>query len=729
MKYSSLKTLTPLGLCMLGLCMLGLGTLSGCGEDAPRARQDSGPPPLPVQTCATAEPMMADGAPANGFVATGYLSGDTYEGTCTQGKGGHDAVVLFTPPSTGGWSFSAEDDTGEPLVVYARRRCEDAQEQLGCDTSLSVWLEADVAVSLVIDGPDALRETPFSVRAVSVSAPELTDGQLFVNSSVETLGLLVRGTSPSAVSALGLSVFDADGQPVPLTQDGSPLRLAFDRLSQDPQTGVFEGWVSRSFMGASGLGSAQVFVTDSEQRLSATLSLTPQAPGVAGERCDPRRALDVCAEGQLCARRGCMVVPSECPADWTVRDLSAAAGWRLDGDTSGEVPRGTATCGGGSPAQVFRFVAPAPGPYRFVMDSRGHPDTLLFVRSTCDSPDILAERACNDDATEGDLFQSAVTVRLEADEAVYVFADGYATEDPLAGAFVISAAAVSAPVVESGEGSINRSARTLGARLQGVDAEDDIVFAFVELRTADDTAIPLARDGAPVAVGFDRLIQGEGRFELSLSLAFAEDFGGFDRAARLVVWLVDAAELLAEPVAVELEAAGDLDSGARCDLQAAFGDCPVGEACANLGTASSPPTCQAPAVACPAEWPVRDVHSQPDWTVRGDTGEVAGAIGAQQGSCGGAGLEAVLRFVAPVAGRFAAEVTGAGDGRDSVLYARSECGFSQPRFELACNDDLDETNVLSRIEFTARAGQPIFLFVDSYGSTPLGSFTVVVSAL
>ncbi len=89
------------------------------------------------------------------------------------------------------------------------------------------------------------------------------------------------------------------------------------------------------------------------------------------------------------------------------------------------------------------------------------------------------------------------------------------------------------------------------------------------------------------------------------------------------------------------------------------------------------------------------------------------------GSCGGArGSEAVTEFRAPSAGTY---VMIAG-GIDTVLYVRSDC--DDPDSEIACDDDGGEGNS-SRLELELRAGQTVFIIIDSFGAAG-GEWTLSV---
>jgi hypothetical protein len=88
------------------------------------------------------------------------------------------------------------------------------------------------------------------------------------------------------------------------------------------------------------------------------------------------------------------------------------------GDTSLATDQHAGGCGGqASPDDMYRFIAPGPGLYRFHTFGSAF-DTVLYVWDECDGPEI----ACSDDANFE--LQSEVVVALEGGDHVWVFVDG-----------------------------------------------------------------------------------------------------------------------------------------------------------------------------------------------------------------------------------------------------------------------------------------------------------------
>jgi hypothetical protein len=124
------------------------------------------------------------------------------------------------------------------------------------------------------------------------------------------------------------------------------------------------------------------------------------------------------------------------------------------------------------------------------------------------------------------------------------------------------------------------------------------------------------------------------------------------------------------------------------------------------------------------------------WVYEGDNSDAA-RRGA--GTCGGGGLNDVLAFTAPVAGRFACSIRAYeyDDERmmeveaDTLLFVRSYCGRADAALELACNDNANLPNLrrLSRVEFRLGAGDPAYVFVDGFVGGFAGPYTLTCETL
>ncbi|MFN3198135.1 MAG: hypothetical protein ACE366_06925 [Bradymonadia bacterium] len=123
--------------------------------------------------------------------------------------------------------------------------------------------------------------------------------------------------------------------------------------------------------------------------------------------------------------------------------------------------------------------------------------------------------------------------------------------------------------------------------------------------------------------------------------------------------------------------------------------------------------------ACPEE--VADFQGEPleggGFRLTGDSTELPAG---QQGSCGGAGSEAVYRFTAPEAGLWQFSTVDAETLFDTVLHARAQCEALIS--EVACNDD--SGGLQSTIRLRLAADESIFLFVDAFAEESGGAFAL-----
>ncbi|WP_437647188.1 DUF4215 domain-containing protein [Sorangium sp. So ce362] len=94
------------------------------------------------------------------------------------------------------------------------------------------------------------------------------------------------------------------------------------------------------------------------------------------------------------------------------------------------------------------------------------------------------------------------------------------------------------------------------------------------------------------------------------------------------------------------------------------------------------------------------------------------------GSCGGAGKELVVRYTPAASGDVTITATPEGS-TDVVLYARTDC--TDRDSELACSDDPLDAALPESITVTATAGEPIDIFIDSYGARSSGPFSLTIA--
>ncbi len=83
----------------------------------------------------------------------------------------------------------------------------------------------------------------------------------------------------------------------------------------------------------------------------------------------------------------------------------------------------------------------------------------------------------------------------------------------------------------------------------------------------------------------------------------------------------------------------------------------------------------------------------------------------------------MVRYTAAASGDVTITATPEGS-TDVVLYARTDC--TDRDSELACSEDPLDPEVPESITVPATAGEPIDLFVNSFGATSSGPFTLTI---
>lgn len=319
------------------------------------------------------------------------------------------------------------------------------------------------------------------------------------------------------------------------------------------------------------------------------------------------------------------------------------------------------------------------------------------------------------------------------------------------------------PVLEGGSAWVNAEAGVFGVRLAGTDAEADAFFWQAIALDGEGNEIAFGENPGFAGIGFEAIAQMEGgayegigsidpffvqRCLPGAQQAFnacaqgggtqqqcTEEANGvfeacaddiFPTVTALRVRVGDRTGRFSEPMDLELVATPAVEEGAGCDVAEAIGICPEDLVCFNLGGTDELPICQAPATPCPQSWPVVDLAEHADngsWRYQGDSTD-AEALGGG-GSCGGGGPNGVHAFTAEAGGRYTAEISGANG--DTLMYVRSHCALQQAAYELACNDDIAQRNLLSRASFELEAGETAYIFVDGFRGGFAGRYILTVT--
>lgn len=96
------------------------------------------------------------------------------------------------------------------------------------------------------------------------------------------------------------------------------------------------------------------------------------------------------------------------------------------------------------------------------------------------------------------------------------------------------------------------------------------------------------------------------------------------------------------------------------------------------------------------------------------------------GSCnpGTIGPEVAHVFTAPVDGPVCARTLGSEAELDTVVYVRDTC--ADPDSERVCHDDVEDGVITSAADFDAVAGEPVYVFVDTYTLDDVGRYVLAL---
>jgi hypothetical protein len=322
-----------------------------------------------------------------------------------------------------------------------------------------------------------------------------------------------------------------------------------------------------------------------------------------------------------------------------------------------------------------------------------------------------------------------------------------------------------APTVATAVATYNAETNAFSVRVTGTDPENDAVG--IRFRTYDAEGAEVFLGDAPgeVGSGFARSVGVDGNIDSAtvffgffqgLCLAPAQQQyqdctnGGRSEEtceteanaslemcnrekaasiARFDLVVVDASNKTSENIEALVEATETVEVGGLCDPLEGLGICPENTSCADLVGSSSYMTCAEPVTACPESWAPVDLNANEmngRFVYRGDSSGAENHGG--NGRCGGGGPNVVHRFVAPAAGNWQATISGIGAQDDTLLFARSHCGFVAEEFELACNDDIVlGSNLASSVTVELEEGAEAFFFVDGFQGGFAGAYILTLS--
>jgi len=320
------------------------------------------------------------------------------------------------------------------------------------------------------------------------------------------------------------------------------------------------------------------------------------------------------------------------------------------------------------------------------------------------------------------------------------------------------------PALSAGTATFNAETNGFGFRLNGSDAENDVAQVSFTGFDGDGAEVFFGEAAGAVAGGFARLRQSEGTFEGSAiftaffqGLCFAPaqaqfqecaDNGGDEQMcvdaanasleacnrekaatiARFDVAVADLTGKASETLQLVVTPTAVSEVGGACDPISALGICPDGEGCAESANAETLWACAPLVAACPEAWGAVDMNANAQGNAFVYSGTNAEAVNHGSGSCGGGGPNTAHRFAAPAAGRYTATISGIQEGDDTLLFARSYCGFVSTANELACNDDIEQGNLASEVTVELAEGAEAFFFVDGYNGEFAGAYTLTIRA-
>jgi hypothetical protein len=321
-----------------------------------------------------------------------------------------------------------------------------------------------------------------------------------------------------------------------------------------------------------------------------------------------------------------------------------------------------------------------------------------------------------------------------------------------------------APTVATAVATYNAETNGFSVRVTGTDPENDAVGIRFRTYDAEGAEVYLGDAAGEVGSGFARSTGVDGNIDSAtvffgffqgLCLAPAQQqfqdcaAGGRDEATcemeanaslemcnrekaasitRFDLVIVDASNKTSENIEALVGATETVEVGGRCDPLEALGICPENTSCADLVGSSSYMSCAEPVTACPESWAPVDLNANEmngRFVHRGDSSGAENHGG--NGSCGGGGPNVVHRFVAPAAGNWQATISGIGAQDDTLLFARSHCGFVAEEFELACNDDIMQGNLASTVTVELAEGAEAFFFVDGFRGSFAGAYILTIS--
>jgi cysteine-rich repeat protein len=641
--------------------------------------------------CAAA-PTIGEGTTA-GDTSNLTTSTSAFEGSCTGGGGAREQLFNFVPSQTGDvvLTLSSATDQG----IYVRANCLDANSEVGCvddqfggtDETLTVPVTANTPVTIFVDGFfSPLEAGPFTLTVLFPTADEvglcddgLDNDQDGLADCADADCAADAACDPDAACAAATAVNAQDS----ISDDTNNGTNIFSSGAVDPDGNCF---------GDAGNGRELIF------------AFTAPAAG------DLDLILESASDQGMSIRTTCNDPNSE-----------IACEDQFFGGTNEVINNEPLAAGQTVTIFVDAFSAGDEGPFTLTVDfiaagvedcddAIDNDNDLLAdcLDADCDAaPNCIEQGNCDDGIdNDVDLAIDCADADCAADPACTAAADECAAaaaivEGDTAGNFDASD--------DNFTGSCNAAATGIG------DPEDVFVFTAPSAGTLD--LLVVGDVASPVL--YVRSSCEDAGTELSCFSDFTDTatatLGAQNTGDQFFVFVEDrfvdggAYTLTVAFAPATANETGLCDDGADNDLDGAL-DCNDPDC---SGDAVCSETCAAP-IDIDETAPV--------------TGNNVGALNINEGSCGANdGGEDVYVFVPSVDGLVSVNVSDDPanlDNIDAILYVRTDC--ADPASELDCVDDslggvTEEEELLA---LPAIAGEPLFIFVDSFGATGTGGYII-----
>ena len=733
------------GLILAGLVVMGCTKNSpSIDPELPDAAVDALVPPpvmdarvgevpdaaLPVDHCAddntTDFNANAEALEDGGWRYEGeYELRGNFGGSC--GGEGREAVLRFTAPSTGRWSFLSGPVEGElDTVLYARSDCADGDTELGCndDIESQVRLESSLQLNLeegqlIYLFADTFGGTgrPFFLTARTIPVAAMgeacdRDGQRagcppdaycrVAPDAEDDEGVCVPDAPPvidelRAFRAGNLITVHVDGH-----DDGADVTEGRLQLYQGNQRIVLSeqgadtfiirpidsvyGETSFVFRFRAGLDQApwqaadriRFWMVDARGNDGEAVAMQLANLPVASDDCDQHRILDGCPSGTACLDR-------DGDDTYVCAEIHAPEITRLKGFLNRDAA--SLAFDHGDRGWVVGFEARGVDEDDDVAGIRIHLVKRTGAQAEADRTACVAETDCDEGLRCVD---GVCLTPCESDD-------------------------------ECGARQLCGQAGLCAAGCRALEEGD----TCPDGEYCDDGSVPDDHQCADnIAQGnfeFGTLTSANGAFEGYVSFRLAQQFD-FDHIRLRVV---DAEGLESEPAyVVNLRAPVEGEAGDACD--------PLGARLVCNGVcmpSDDGPVCGEPERTCPAEWgTVTEVPidgSDHEWRVDGD---LSNAPNVTRGTCGGGVAQNIYRFTAPTTGKYS--FVAWGRGADTTVYVRRYCGLGQefPNAERGCSTGIGRRFRYGLVRGALEAGETVYVIVDG-GEDWRGAYHFVVERL